>query len=212
MNAPFFRGGDLMGVLSTLSCRGWLRAAAALTLAVFVASSLPLAAAYADPPPWAPAHGWRAKHKHKKDKYVRYEPVPFDIGLGRCNRDLLGAVLGGVAGGAIGASVTKGDDRVVGIVGGTIIGAIIGGVIGRSMDRVDQNCVGQALEHAEDGRQVRWRAPNGYDYEVEPRRTYTAPSGQYCREYTTTAVVGGRAERVYGTACRNADGSWRLVS
>jgi surface antigen len=24
--------------------------------------------------------------------------------------------------------------------------------------------------------------------------------------------VGGRAERVYGTACRNEDGSWRLVS
>jgi surface antigen len=202
-----------MSVLSPLSRRRILGAIAALTLAVFAASSLPFAAAYADPPPWAPAHGWRAKHKHKgKDKYVAYRPAPFDIGLGRCNRDLLGAVLGGVAGGAIGASVTKGDNRTAGIVGGTIIGAIIGGVIGGSMDRVDQNCVGQALEHAEDGRQVRWRAPNGYDYEVEPRRTYTAPSGQYCREYTTTAIVGGRAERVYGTACRNEDGSWRLVS
>ena len=151
-----------MSVLSPLSRRRILGAIAALTLAVFAASSLPFAAAYADPPPWAPAHGWRAKHKHKgKDKYVAYRPAPFDIGLGRCNRDLLGAVLGGVAGGAIGASVTKGDNRTAGIVGGTIIGAIIGGVIGGSMDRVDQNCVGQALEHAEDGRQVRWRAPNG---------------------------------------------------
>lgn len=202
-----------MGVLWALSSRRWLRAAVAVMLAAFIASSLPVAAAYADPPPWAPAHGWRAKHKHKhKDKYVYYQPVPFDIGLGRCNRDLLGAVLGGVAGGAIGASVTKGDNRTAGIIGGTIIGAIIGGVIGRSMDRVDQNCIGQALEHAEDGQQVRWQAPNGYDYEVVPRRTFTGSSGQYCREYTTTAVVGGRAERVYGTACRNEDGSWRLIS
>ena len=120
-----------MSVLSPLSRRRILGAIAALTLAVFAASSLPFAAAYADPPPWAPAHGWRAKHKHKgKDKYVAYRPAPFDIGLGRCNRDLLGAVLGGVAGGAIGASVTKGDNRTAGIVGGTIIGAIIGGVIG----------------------------------------------------------------------------------
>jgi len=202
-----------MGVVSALSRRRVLGAIAAVTLAVFAASFLPVAAAYADPPPWAPAHGWRAKHKHKgKEKYVYYKPAPFDIGLGRCNRDLLGAVLGGVAGGAIGASVTKGDNRTAGIIGGTIIGAIIGGVIGGSMDRVDQNCVGQALEHAEDGQQVRWRNPNGYDYEVQPRRTYTGSSGQYCREYTTTAIVGGRAERVYGTACRNEDGSWRLMS
>jgi surface antigen len=201
-----------MGVLAALSRGRLLGAIAAVTLAVFAASSLPLTAAYADPPPWAPAHGWRAKHKHKKEKYVHYREVPYDIGLGRCNRDLLGAVLGGVAGGAIGAGVVKGDNRTVAIVGGTIIGAIIGGVIGGHMDRVDQNCVGQALEHAEDGQQVRWRNPNGYEYEVEPRRTYTGTSGQYCREYTTTAVVNGRAERVYGTACRDAAGSWRLVS
>ena len=202
-----------MTMFSALFGRRFLGAIAAVTLAAFAISSLPMTAAYADPPPWAPAHGWRAKHKHKhKEKYVEYRPVPFDIGLGRCNRDLLGAVLGGVAGGAIGASVTHGDNRTAGIVGGTIIGAIIGGVIGGHMDRVDQNCIGQALEHAEDGQQVRWRNPNGYDYEVEPRRTYTGANGQYCREYTTTAVVNGRAERVYGTACRDAAGSWRLVS
>ena len=75
-----------------------------------------------------------------------------------------------------------------------------------------RGCVGQALEHAEDGREVHWRAPNGYDYEVVPRRTYTGGNGEYCREYTTTAVINGRADRVYGSACRNADGSWRLVS
>ena len=202
-----------MRILTTIRRRRLFGAVAAATLLVFAASLLPIAAAYADPPPWAPAHGWRAKHKHK-EKYVYYQPAPppFDIGLGRCNRDLLGAVLGGVAGGVVGASVAKGDNRTVAIVGGTILGAVIGGVIGRSMDRVDQNCVGQALEHAEDGREVHWRAPNGYDYEVVPRRTYTGGNGEYCREYTTTAVINGRADRVYGTACRNADGSWRLVS
>ncbi len=201
-----------MRMLSATFRRRLFGAVAVATLAVFVASSMPFTAAYADPPPWAPAHGWRAKQNHKKSKYVEYTPVPFDIGLGHCNRDVLGAILGGVAGGAIGASVAKGDNRTVAIVGGTIIGAIIGGAIGSSMDRVDQNCVGQALEHAEDGQEVRWRAPNGYQYEVVPRRTYTGGGGQYCREYTTTAVINGRAERVYGNACRTADGSWRLVS
>lgn len=198
-----------MRAFSAFRHRRFLGAVAAVTLVVFAASVLPIAAAYADPPPWAPAHGWRAKNKHKQ---VYYPRPPFDIGLGRCNRETLGAILGGVAGGAISASVAKGDHRTVAIVGGTLLGVLIGGAIGRSMDNVDQNCVGQVLEHAEDGQEVRWRAPNGYDYEVAPRRTYTGASGEYCREYTTTAVIGGRAERTYGTACRAPDGSWRLVS
>ena len=187
---------------------------AALTLIVFAASSIPLGPALADPPPWAPAHGWRAKHGDKKAYNYQdrdYRP-PYGIDVGHCNRDVLGAVLGGVAGGAIGAAVGKGDNRTVAIVGGTILGVLIGGVIGRSMDNVDQNCVGQTLEHARDGQEVRWRAPNGYDYQVVPRRTFNAGNGEYCREYTTTAIVNGRAERVYGTACRNGDGSWRLTS
>ena len=188
---------------------------AALTLVVFAAASIPLGPALADPPPWAPAHGWRAKHGERgyyQERDYRDYRVPYGIDAGHCNRDVLGAVLGGVAGGAIGAATVQGHSRTIAIVGGTILGALIGGVIGRSMDNVDQNCVGQTLEHARDGQEVRWRAPNGYDYEVVPRRTCTAGNGEYCREYTTTAIVNGRAQRVYGTACRNEDGSWRLVS
>ena len=197
-----------MRVFSAICRRRFLGAVAAATLVVFAASVTPIAAAFADPPPWAPAHGWRAKNKQKQVYYA----APFDIGYGRCNREVLGAVLGGVAGGAIGSTVAKGDNRTVAIVGGTLLGVLIGGAIGRSMDNVDQNCIGQALEHAEDGQEVRWRDPNGYDYEVVPQRTFTGTDGEYCREYTTTAVINGRAERVYGTACRTADGSWRLVS
>ena len=32
------------------------------TTAVLLLTTAPIGAAYADPPPWAPAHGWRAKH------------------------------------------------------------------------------------------------------------------------------------------------------
>ena len=200
---------------SVSSAKPWFRALVGLVLLAFLGSVLPTGLAYADPPPWAPAHGWRAKHKHKHkhdEEYVSYRPVPFGIDLGRCNRDVLGAVLGGVAGGAIGSTVGKGDGRTVAIIGGTLIGVLIGGAIGRSMDNVDQNCVGQALEHAEDGQQVRWQNSQGSSYDVVPQRTYTNQGGAYCREYTTTAVVGGRSQRVYGTACRNPDGSWKLVS
>lgn len=40
-----------------------LRIAAIVTLAV-AGASLVAPAVFADPPPWAPAHGWRAKHSY----------------------------------------------------------------------------------------------------------------------------------------------------
>ena len=41
--------------------------------------------------------------------------------------------------------------------------------------------------------------------------TYTNESGQTCREYQTTAIVGGVSQPTYGTACLQPDGSWRAV-
>jgi hypothetical protein len=40
---------------------------------------------------------------------------------------------------------------------------------------------------------------------------YRAPNGQYCREYQSTVIVGGRPQPGYGTACLQPDGSWRVV-
>lgn len=42
--------------------------------------------------------------------------------------------------------------------------------------------------------------------------TYQAPSGQYCREYQATQVIGGQPVKSYGTACLQPDGSWRIVN
>ncbi|MGF1610339.1 MAG: hypothetical protein ACFCUQ_13145 [Kiloniellales bacterium] len=34
----------------------------------------------------------------------------------------------------------------------------------------------------------------------------------YCREYSRTAIVGGAPVEVFGTACRQPDGTWRIVN
>lgn len=39
---------------------------------------------------------------------------------------------------------------------------------------------------------------------------YQSGDGRYCREYNTTATIGGRQERLYGTACMMPDGSWQF--
>lgn len=187
--------------------------------------------AYADPPPWAPAHGWRDKHdddhdhdhkrKHRHDEYERVyvlpwrgaaAPAPYGIGQGTCYRQVLGAVIGGGAGAVVGSTIGKGSGRTVAIVGGTILGVLAGGAVGRAMDEVDQNCIGQALEHADDGRNVVWQNPGGDQrYAVSPVSTYRASDGRYCREYVTTAQVAGKRQQIYGTACRQPDGSWEIV-
>jgi surface antigen len=43
-------------------------------------------------------------------------------------------------------------------------------------------------------------------------KTYQTSSGQYCREYQTNVTVEGKSEKAHGTACRQPDGSWKIVS
>jgi hypothetical protein len=40
---------------------------------------------------------------------------------------------------------------------------------------------------------------------------FTNAAGQTCRQYKTTDTSGGHPVDVYGTACRQADGQWRVV-
>ncbi len=168
------------------------------------------------PPPWAPAHGYRAKHRYLSSQDNRvHEFVPADlvkvpeVGLGQCDKATLGAVLGAAVGGAAGSRFGKGDGKILTSVGGAIIGALVGGNIGRAMDQVDQNCVGQILERAPTGSAVTWRDPDrSVDYNVTPTRTYRRNDGRYCRDYQTKIVIAGRVENAHGTACRGHDGRW----
>jgi surface antigen len=181
------------------------RLAAAALLAAALAGPVP---ALADPPPWAPAHGARAKHKHGREVQPVYV-LPYGLDRGTCSRDLIGGAIGGVAGGVLGSQVGKGDGRLAATAAGVVIGVLVGGAIGRSMDEADQACVGQVLEHMDDRRPVRW-AHNG-DYTVVPLRTFESEAG-YCREYQTRAVIGGRTQTAYGRACRQPDGAWRIMN
>ena len=122
-----------------------------------------------------------------------------------------GMVIGGLLGGVLGAQVGEGSGRTAATIIGTIAGATIGGSVGRSMDDRDRMKVGLALENVHTGIASQWRNPDsGNAYTVVPTRTYETPQGP-CREYAVNAVVGGKTEQVYGTACRQPDGSWRMT-
>lgn len=210
------------------------RMAAAALAAVFAGGLiLDSAPVRAEPPPWAPAHGWRAKHKHKGHDWdddgprVVYVPVPtvverkpqprlpYGFSRGTCDRglissELLGGLLGGAAGGAIGSRFGQGTGKLAAVAGGTLIGALIGGSIGRSMEPADQACAITALDHVPDDSRIRWSGDR-YDYAMVPTRSYER-GGRYCRDYTTTAYIGDRPDIVTGTACRMQDGAWEIVN
>jgi surface antigen len=126
----------------------------------------------------------------------------------------VGGLGGAAAGGLLGAALGGGG---TGIAAGTILGGLIGGAIGNRMDTADRErantAAAQALEAAPSGQSVAWRNPdNGNTGAVTPVRTYQTSTGEYCREYTQTITIGGEKHQSYGTACRQADGTWRIVS
>lgn len=119
-----------------------------LAAALVAAVVLPAAPALADPPPWAPAHGKRAKDRGLYDNSGRYyEPRRLSgndsIWRGRdgqyyCRRGngTTGLIIGAAVGALVGRELDGGRDRTV----GTIIGAAGGGLLGRAIDRGELKC------------------------------------------------------------------------
>jgi surface antigen len=133
------------------------------------------------------------------------------------DKEAIGTMLGAVAGGIAGSQVGKGRGKLLATGVGTLLGAALGNEIGKSLDRADrlamQRTTQQSLETAKIGTTSTWKNPDsGNQGTITPRKTYKKPDGTYCREFQQTITVGGRTERAYGTACRQPDGSWKIIS
>ena len=117
---------------------------------------------------------------------------------------------------SVAATGPVGTPIAAAIAGGTLAGAFIGSRIGETMDKVDRMEMNHALEDMPTGRTKRWKNPDtGNRYAVKPTKTYTRTyrgDEQPCREYVTTATIGGKKEQIYGRACRMNDGNWKVVS
>ena len=129
----------------------------------------------------------------------------------------IGTLLGAVAGGVAGSQVGDGRGQLIATGVGTLLGAFIGGEIGKSLDRADQLAMQHqtqnTLETAPSGTTNTWHNPDsGNSGTVTPTQTFQQSDGTYCREFQQTVTVGGQTQEAYGTACRQPDGSWQIVS
>ncbi len=126
-------------------------------------------------------------------------------------------IVGGFGGAAAGGLLALGlGGNTAAVLGSTILGGLIGGAIGDRMDAADkrqaQAATTKALETTPSGTATQWKNPDSGNYgSVTPVRTYQAASGQYCREYRQTVMIGGEQNEAYGKACRQPDGSWKIV-
>lgn len=130
-------------------------------------------------------------------------------------KENIGAVTGAVGGAWIGSNVGKGKGNIAAIAAGTLLGGYLGKNIGASLDKADMlyynRTSQQTLETGKTGQTTSWQNPDsGNRGTITPVKTYKAESGSYCREYQQTITVGGRTEEAYGTACRQADGTWEI--
>ncbi len=70
-----------------------------------------------------------------------------------------------------------------------------------------------ALESNKSGHGANWINPDSnHRGAVTPLRTFKSETGQDCREFQRLATIAGKTGFAYGTACREPDGTWRVVS
>jgi len=125
----------------------------------------------------------------------------------------VGAFGGAAFGGLIAAAAGGGGAAIAGAVIG---GALLGGLAGNMLDQRDKRMAAEAqqraLETAPTGQPVAWTNPDsGHSGTITVTRTYQQ-GGTFCREYQQTVTIGGQQEHAFGTACRQPDGSWRIMS
>ncbi len=131
------------------------------------------------------------------------------------NKQVIGGLGGAALGGWAGSTIGGGKGKLAATAAGVLIGALVGSEIGRGLDQVDKQKAERAYTQATTapvGQTITWSNPNTGNYgTVTPTRDGTKSStGEYCREFQQTVVVGGEQQQAYGVACRQPDGQWEI--
>ena len=135
---------------------------------------------------------------------------------GTYNKATTGAALGALTGTALAYGLGKDSSKKgLWLIAGAAAGGLAGNAIGAQLDERDKLLLGQTfqntMETAPNQQVGSWNNPNtGNSGTVTPTATHLSTNEQPCREFTTTVNIGGKPQQGYGTACRQADGSWKI--
>ena len=143
-------------------------------------------------------------------KYVSVLALLFLMLLASCaNRAQTGAAGGAAAGALIGQAI---GHNTGGTLIGAAVGTMLGYIVGSEMDKYDRQQLDHMYERGVSNQRSTWVNPDtGTPYTVTPQPAYQEPSSRrVCRRAEIEAIIAGRPERTYSTACRNEYGQWEL--
>ena len=143
-------------------------------------------------------------------KYVSVLALLFLLLLASCaNRAQTGAVGGAAAGALIGQAI---GHNTGGTLIGAAVGTMLGYIVGSEMDKYDRQQLDHMYERGVSNQRSSWVNPDtGNQYTVTPQPAYQEPSSRrVCRRAEIEAIIDGRPERTYSTACLNEYGQWEL--
>jgi surface antigen len=119
------------------------------------------------------------------------------VGCENMSKQDVGTMTGAVAGGLIGSRFGGGSGNVLAIGAGAVAGALIGSAIGKNMDETDKLKMTKTFESNAVGQPAYWKnSHTGATYTVVPVKNVAYRGNPYCREYQSTATIGGKKEQV----------------
>jgi surface antigen len=135
-------------------------------------------------------------------------------GGGGITKEQGGTALGALGGAAIGAAASDGNWWAIGA--GALVGGLVGNRVGNYLDERDQqqaySTANYALNNNADGQMASWSNPqNNTSGYTTPTNTVETATGT-CRSYQTGVSANGQTQSGTGTACRQADGTWKLMN
>ncbi len=143
-------------------------------------------------------------------KYLSVLALLFVLLLTSCaNKAQTGAAGGAAAGALIGQAI---GHNTGGTLIGAAVGTMLGYIVGNEMDKYDRQQLNHMYERGVSNQRSSWVNPDtGNQYTVTPQPAYQEPSSRkVCRRAEIEAMIDGRPERTYSTACRNEYGQWEL--
>ncbi len=137
-------------------------------------------------------------------------------GDGSNDGEKLGTAAGAVIGGVVGSKMGSGDGKVIGAGLGAVFGAWLGKILGRNLDEMDMQRADESardtMETAEVGQTKTWSNPDsGNSGTYTPTGASTGKNGEECRDFESTVIIDGKEEHASGRACRQEDGTWKIV-
>jgi surface antigen len=159
--------------------------------------------------------------KMQKSRWLMVSVVALGLAVSGCGtadnpKTTGGAIIGGLGGALLGSAFGKGTGQLIAVGVGTLAGAMIGSSVGKTLDEADRAEIQRAERAATTapmGQTINWNNPStGNSGSITPVRDGNHTDGRYCREFQQTVEIDGKLEKGYGTACRQPDGSWQIMS